>query len=380
MRALALLTVLLLAGFLMTSHLQVPFANSMHGHNNAWYGLAARNYGRYGVVALRGAMCLQAGPRSPTRGSTSIILRSWRCSCARVSSPSAKGNGRRASCRSSLSLAAVALWFALLLEVFPERPLVATIGALLAASTPLWTYYATMADPQGAGVLGALAGALFFCARWQRTRARADLLGAQAFLLFGYLCDWPTFLAAGLIALWFWRAGGSGRAAIAMLVPAALIAAALIAWALLYRGRGVPFGEAFASRALLANGQSLGDVLAAVGRHHLAGFCPPLALAGWIGAAAATVALVRGRLAPARGTAPRAARHRRDLRARLPARRGDPRLLADLPGAGSRAAAVRGDRPRPRAPARSRVDARSGHLRSGDRVRARLPRVARALA
>jgi hypothetical protein len=321
MRALALLTVLLLAGFLMTSHLQVPFANSMHGHNNAWYGLAARNYGRYGVVALRGAMCLQAGapvadPRLYLHHPPLVAL------LVRASFLAfGEGEWQTRIVPLVLSLVAVALWFALLVEVFPARPLVATIGALLAASTPLWAYYATMADPQGAGVLCALAGALLFCARWQRTHARSDLLGAQAFLLFGYLCDWPTFLAAGLMALWLWRAGGSGRAAIAVLAPAALIGTALIAWAMLYRGRGVPFGEAFASRALLAPGQSLGDALAAVGRHHLAGFCLPLALAGWIGAAAATLALVRGRLAP------------REALLLVPLATGVIYVLAFLPGA-----------------------------------------------
>src|SRR5262245_19797312 len=143
MRAHTPLAVLLLAGFMMASHLRVPFANSMHGHNNAWYGLVARNYARYGVVSLRGAMCLESGPKVPE---PRLYLHHPPLIGLLVHASFlafGEGEWQTRVVPLALSLFAVALWFALLREVFPARPLVAMVGALLAASTPLWTYYAT---------------------------------------------------------------------------------------------------------------------------------------------------------------------------------------------------------------------------------------------
>ena len=55
----------LLAAYLFADHLVSPFNRSFQGWNGAFYGMAARNFLRYGFMDLGFMHCLEAGAMVP---------------------------------------------------------------------------------------------------------------------------------------------------------------------------------------------------------------------------------------------------------------------------------------------------------------------------
>ena len=125
--------------------------------------------------------------------------------------------------------------------------------------TPLFCYYGSMVDPQGSGVILAIAGALWCTVRWQKCGRRRFLMGAQLFLVYGYGTDWLVFLAGGLLGLWLlWVRGRRGLAAATVFWGTAFLCGAfLLFWTFLVTAR-VPAASTvlggFLNRSALGKG------------------------------------------------------------------------------------------------------------------------------
>ena len=291
--------VLLLTALITSQGLTAPFDDSDQGWSGGYYGLAARNLARYPAGALLGAMCVEPGALvdAPLIYANHPPGVAWLVAAGFAVFGEGPLGARIGPWL--LSIAAAGLAYGLLLRVL-RRPLWAALGVALAVTTPAWTYYGSLPDPQGAGVLFAIFGACRAAAGWRlagepRARRRHALLCAAA-LLVGFAFDWPSYFAAVLLGLWAWGQPGGRRLAAGVAALTSASATLTAAWtAAVYarRGGGPDILEGLINRAGLkgllgggaladdvGNALTLSELVLGIGRHHLDVGFAPVSLAG----------------------------------------------------------------------------------------------------
>jgi len=195
------MALVLVSAFLFSDHLASPFNRSHQGWNGGHYGMAARNFLRYGYWQLGFLPCVEPGA---VASQPELYLRHPPLASLLASiSVSVLGESEAALRLPSylLSVATVPLLFLWLLRVFRGRSLLAAAAAITAMATPLWGYYAHHLEPLGPGVQFSLVGSLLFAHRWFEQRRLRDLMGCLLFMLFGFLMDWPAFYIPGFVGM-----------------------------------------------------------------------------------------------------------------------------------------------------------------------------------
>ena len=190
--------------------LTTPFQHDHQGWNCSFYGIAARNYLRYGYTELGLMHCIEAG--SLADDPYMYLRHPPLCSLLASGFVWALGDSEL-SLRLApylLSTASALLLFLWMARVYSDRPWLAAGVAICAVSTPLWATYGNMLEPLGSGVIFSFVGALYFADRWLSSNSRIDLTMILAFLMFGFLWDWAAFYTAGCLGLIFWIAKGRG--------------------------------------------------------------------------------------------------------------------------------------------------------------------------
>ncbi len=240
-KVLGLLAVLLLTGLLTSQGLGAPFDDSDQGWGGAFYSLAARNLLRYPPDTTLLAMCVEPGALAPAPEVyfNHPPMVAWLVALSFSVFGEAEWAARLPLWL--LSLGAAGALYGLLLRLGPrdgarERALWAAAGALAAVGCPAWVYYGSMVDPQGSGVLFAVALACLGAARWLEGGRRADAALCLGALGFGFLFDWPVYLAAAGLALGALRTGRR-RAAAAVAGLTAAAAAGTAVWIAAAYGR-----------------------------------------------------------------------------------------------------------------------------------------------
>ena len=297
-RIAALAVLLLLAAFLLSSHLDAPFDTNHIGFTGAWYSLSARNLLTWGPGRLWGCLSIESGPPvgPPRLYLDHPPMVAW--VLAGVFRLFGEGELQARTTALALSLAGAVFFFLFALRLFRGRVGPALLGVLLAVATPVWAFYGTLVDPHGPGLLLSMGGALWASARWEARRRRGDLLLLAGFLALGCLYDWAALLIAGPVGLWFLlfhrRRGGGEGAWTAWGTWAFLFVLLLLQVHLAARatgGRADLLGPLAKRSALGASGfffqgrrLSVGEVLFQVARWNWKGIPLPLTLAGFAGA------------------------------------------------------------------------------------------------
>ncbi|GEM_PF-5505433 len=193
----------LLCGIAFSTNLDYPFCHStMDGYDGCLYSIAARNFNNYGIGKLRFGLCYDPGP---VREHPEITLNHPPMVPLLVAFNFSLFGEREISARAVpfvFSLLAVLLFFLFLKNLFEGSAWFALAGVLAAAGQVVWTYYATLVDPMGPGILFVTAGALWAAERWLDSGKRAHLAWANFFLVFGFLVSWVSFFLAGLLGMW----------------------------------------------------------------------------------------------------------------------------------------------------------------------------------
>ncbi|MFO0980233.1 MAG: glycosyltransferase family 39 protein [Planctomycetota bacterium] len=289
-RALAasLLLLLLLAwsAWLMARGLDRPFENDMHGGNGAFYSLVARNFRRYPVAQLAGVMCIEPGAsvREPAIYTHHPPMIGWLVWLSFALFGEGEWQARVVTL--VLALLAVIALFVWLRAAFPDSLLAPFTATVLTWASPIAAHYATMPDPQGAGVMLAMFVALGGAARWQRDPRARHLVVVQLGLAFGYLFDWPAFLTALMLTWWLWCSREPRARHAAAWVGGGVLACGtvLLAWlAFMPRGPLPSLGQAFLERTAaglddLSIAQALRQILVL----HARAFSLPTSIAGLI--------------------------------------------------------------------------------------------------
>ncbi len=317
-KVLGLLAVLLLTGLLTSQGLGAPFDDSDQGWGGAFYSLAARNLLRYPPDTTLLAMCVEPGALAPAPEVyfNHPPMVAWLVALSFSVFGEAEWAARLPLWL--LSLGAAGALYGLLLRLGPrdgarERALWAAAGALAAVGCPAWVYYGSMVDPQGSGVLFAVALACLGAARWLEGGRRADAALCLGALGFGFLFDWPVYLAAAGLALGALRTGRR-RAAAAVAGLTAAAAAGTAVWIAAAYGRMAAqftIAEGFLNRTGLKEtladdtgaAVSAGQLIAGLLDHHGAAGWWPLSLAGAAAWGALGLGWWRGRLPAATGLA-----------------------------------------------------------------------------
>lgn len=222
------------AGLFLSPRTGAPFDRSFQGWNPAWYGIAARNYLRRGVLKLRFGMILDCGLPSPAPTFYTDHPPMAALLCAGSFSLFGEGEAQARGVALLLSALSAGLFFLFLRNLSGGHTQTALLGTALYLGTPLLAYYGNMLDPQGSGVLFSMAGAIWAAERWARWGLRKDLLASLAFLAFGLFYDWPSFFLAFFLGAWALRAFGKRRKLQALSFWLAGLAAGLVllAWIL----------------------------------------------------------------------------------------------------------------------------------------------------
>jgi 4-amino-4-deoxy-L-arabinose transferase-like glycosyltransferase len=297
------LAIAALVAALMGRGLDAPFDMSSHqGWNGAYYSIVGRNYLRYGPGPLYLAMCMEGGAvverphvylnHPPMIGL--LVAASFALFGA--------GEAQARAVALSLSQVAALLLYVCLVRCLRGRWLAAAAATILSVSAPVWALYGAMPDPQGAGVMVGVFGAMAAVAGWAQTGRRRDLLAAHAFLLFGFLMDWPAFFAPPALAAWLLALRGARArgAALGLLAHALVAGAGLLLWAHVVGQRFPATGllNALSHHVLLDGAPQVAPLsghLAQLARHHAAGFFLPVSIGGALGALVLLGRLLRRR-------------------------------------------------------------------------------------
>ncbi len=290
------LALVLGAGLHLSPGTGAPFDRSFQGWNPAWYGIAARNLLRRGLVELRFGMVLDCGFPSPKPVFYTDHPPLTALLCAGSFALFGEGEVQARGIALLLSALSAGLFFLFLRELPLSSLSTAFLGTALYLGTPLAAYYGNMLDPQGSGVLFSMAGSLWAAARWARLGKRGDLLLSLAFLTFGLFYDWPAFLLAGFLGFWALRAfpGRPLLQRISFWLLAGAAGILLLAWILSLQGEAPSQGgglwAALKHRSILgglrdAKGRplALSTCLEGIWRHHAARFFLPVSFLGILG-------------------------------------------------------------------------------------------------
>ena len=202
-KAIFILLIVLLSLVVYSLHDSDPFGNSLHGWNDSWYSIAARNYLKYGVFRLKGMMVIKCGEvykdfnfykgHPPLAGLlTALVYWGFGEGEARVRWPAA-----------SLTILSSIFLFLFLCSWY-RRPLPAFLTFLLTFFSPLLLFYGNMMDPQGAGVMLSMNGALWASINLVRGRRKTlFFMILNIFMVFGYFFDWPAYYFGFLLGIYF---------------------------------------------------------------------------------------------------------------------------------------------------------------------------------
>ncbi len=283
---------LLLSGLLLSSHLGAPFDENHIGFTGAWYSLSARNLLAYGPAKLDWALSIESGPPAahprlyldhpPLVG---FLL-------AGVFSLFGEGALQARSAGLALSLLAALFFYLYAKRFLWDSPWLALFGVLLAVSTPIWSYYGTLVDPHGPGLLLSMAGGSWAAARWRRHGRTRDLLVACAFVALGCFFDWAALVIALPLGFWIFMGGESRGKRGAWAVWGTWLACVLLLFLQVRLASGGDLWAPLAKRSsffgatLTFHGKtlSLGEVFLQVAKWNWKGIPLPLSLLGWAGA------------------------------------------------------------------------------------------------